>query len=394
MALKGTIKDFSLADIFQLIGIQRKTGILTLQRDHELVTVSFVGGNVVGAEWANRRLEERLGTVLVKSGRVSEGQLRQALKIQRNTLKRLGHVLVEIRAIDAESLRDALDTQISQTVYRLFRWNTGDYHFAQEDRVDYDEAHITPMSAESILMEGARILDEWPMIEKGIKSFSTVYRKADVEITHVTSEGSLPQSRQAAAGAVTLNEAEGLVHSLVDGVRSVQDIVERSRLSEFDTCRVLYELINRQLIEEVGAVAEVRPGPKKAGRSVSSAILLGLAYMLLVVVAGGAFLFQGQSWVRSCLRGDFIDAVLTPVISREEVAILSSSVGRSHLQRVDFAIQVYFLLNRGYPLELRHLVTSDLLRPDEVSDARGRKFNYEIVSGGYLLNTPRAEDSP
>ena len=33
MALKGTLKDFSLADIFQLIGIQRKTGVLTLKND-------------------------------------------------------------------------------------------------------------------------------------------------------------------------------------------------------------------------------------------------------------------------------------------------------------------------------------------------------------------------
>ena len=31
MALEGTLKDFSLADIFQLIGLQRKTGVLTLR---------------------------------------------------------------------------------------------------------------------------------------------------------------------------------------------------------------------------------------------------------------------------------------------------------------------------------------------------------------------------
>ena len=30
MALKGTLRDFGLADIFQLIGIQRKTGLLVL----------------------------------------------------------------------------------------------------------------------------------------------------------------------------------------------------------------------------------------------------------------------------------------------------------------------------------------------------------------------------
>ena len=46
MALEGTIKDFGLPDIFQLIGLQRKTGLLTLKHDTEDVTVTFEGGMV------------------------------------------------------------------------------------------------------------------------------------------------------------------------------------------------------------------------------------------------------------------------------------------------------------------------------------------------------------
>ena len=48
MALEGTIKDFGLADILQLIGIQRKTGILVLEREGENVELKFLDGNVVG----------------------------------------------------------------------------------------------------------------------------------------------------------------------------------------------------------------------------------------------------------------------------------------------------------------------------------------------------------
>ena len=49
MALQGTIKDFALPDIFQLIGLQKKTGILTLSNDEETVTLKFRIGEVVGA---------------------------------------------------------------------------------------------------------------------------------------------------------------------------------------------------------------------------------------------------------------------------------------------------------------------------------------------------------
>src|SRR3989442_11884051 len=258
MALKGTLKDFSLADIFQLIGIQKKTGVLTLKNDKEVVTVSFVEGSVVSADAFHRRLEDRLGTVLVKSGRISEAQLQEALRIQKNTLKRMGNILVENRFIDPNALREALQVQISQMVYRLFRWRDGEYDFTQEERVDYDKEHVVPMSAERVLMEGARIPDEWPMIEKGIKSFSAVFRHANVEIAPAPGSGAWPLEDEVARG-VTLSEEDRKVHQLVDGKRTVQEIVERCSLSEFDTCRILYELIGRQLLEEVRI-----PGPKPA----------------------------------------------------------------------------------------------------------------------------------
>ena len=60
MALEGTIKDFGLPDIFQLIGLQRKTGILTLTSDTENITVTFENGMVVMADSSAKRLEDRI----------------------------------------------------------------------------------------------------------------------------------------------------------------------------------------------------------------------------------------------------------------------------------------------------------------------------------------------
>ncbi len=386
MALKGTLRDFSLADIFQLIGIQRKTGVLTLKSEKEVVTVSFVDGNVVAADSLHRRLEDRLGTVLVKSGRITEAQLQEALRIQKNTLKRMGNTLVENRFIDAQALRDALQIQISQMVYRLFRWRDGEYNFSQEQRVEYDSEHVVPMSAESILMEGARILDEWPMIEKGIKSFSTVFRKASVEIAPVPAAGAPAEGDEAAHG-VTLSEQERQIHALVDGKRTVQEIVERSTLGEFETSRILYELINRQLIEEVRgsgqrvAATEAAPPPARE----MPPLLLGLGYMVLIVIAGGLLVYRARPLVAPGGGGETLGACLAPLARATELEDVRDSIGRARLQRIDFAIEVYFLLNRGYPAELRYLVTTHLLGPDAIVDPWGRPYRYEVLSGGYRL---------
>ncbi|MBI4160834.1 MAG: DUF4388 domain-containing protein, partial [Acidobacteria bacterium] len=181
MALQGTLKDFSLADIFQLIGVQRKTGVLTLKHQDEVVTVSFLNGSVVAADSLPRKLEDRLGRVLVKSGSITEAQLQSALERQKRTLQRMGHILVSEGFIGQEELQEALAVQVTQLVYRLFRWHDGQYHFSQEDHLDYDRQNFRPIQAETILMEGARILDEWPLIEKRLKSFSQVFAKTDSE---------------------------------------------------------------------------------------------------------------------------------------------------------------------------------------------------------------------
>src|SRR5215212_7434768 len=262
MALEGTLRDFSLADIFQLIGLQRKTGVLTLRGKDDTVTVTFLDGKVVGADSLNRRLENRLGTVLMKTGLINQDQLNRALEIQKETLQRLGFILTHYGIISQDSLREAIQLQIMQIVYRLFRWKDGDYHFSQETTIEYDRDNVVPITAESILMEGARMIDEWPIIEKRVRSYDMVFRKklTDQEIVVVGAgetdeidfDGEGTRRRRGSfSEKIRISQEEKSIYDLVDGTMTVSDIVEVSRLSEFDTNKALYELLTRDLIEEV-----------------------------------------------------------------------------------------------------------------------------------------------
>jgi hypothetical protein len=262
MALEGTLRDFSLADIFQLIGLQRKTGVLTLRSKDDTVTVTFLDGKVVGADSLNRRLENRLGSVLIRTGYLTQDQLNRALEIQKETLQRLGFILTHYGIISAESLKEAIQLQIMQIVYRLFRWKDGDYHFSQETTIEYDRDNVTPITAESILMEGARMIDEWPIIEKRIRSYDMVFRRklTDQEIVVVGADeadeidfdGHAVKKRKGGlTDSIRISQDEKSIYDLVDGTMTVNDIVEVARLPEFDTNKALYELVTRDLIEEV-----------------------------------------------------------------------------------------------------------------------------------------------
>ena len=116
---------------------------------------------VVMADSSARRLEDRLGNVLVKQGKITGARLDEALAVQKQTLQRLGHILASGSAITTKDLRDALSVQISQIVFRVFRWRDGRYQFAPAEAVDYDRENFVPMSTDFILMEGIRMVDEW-----------------------------------------------------------------------------------------------------------------------------------------------------------------------------------------------------------------------------------------
>ena len=399
MALQGTLKDFSLADIFQLIGIQKKTGVLTLKNDQETVTVAFADGNVVGADSTLRRLEDRLGTVLVKSGRLTDAQLQEALRQQRSTMKRLGTILVEGQFVDPGGISEALQVQISQMVYRLFRWTAGSYHFSQETKVEDDRELVSPMSAESILMEGARILDEWPMVEKGIHSMQAVWRHANVVIAaRPGASAAGGGSEDEAAGAVTLNDTERLVYGLIDGKRPVQEIVDRSALSEFETCRTLYELISRQLLEEVrvaaprassspGATAAPVAAPARPRVRQQAPILLGFVSLLLVLAAGGALLWRLLPEIPRFVAGQGLVVTLEPFLRQSDEQRLMTALSRSRLQRVDGAVHVYYLLNRGFPADLTLLVNEGFLGLSALQDTAGQPFSYRVTQDGFSLST-------
>ena len=173
MALQGTLSDFGIADIFQLIGQQQKTGTLVLRKKESTVLIHFREGAIVSADVENREQSERLGNMMVRSGLLSENDLRVALENQKKTLQKLGHILIEKKFIQKRDLDEFIYLQTKETLFKLFRWNSGTYEFIPKD-IENESEFFQPISAEHILMDGFRMVDEWPGIRKTICSRSSI----------------------------------------------------------------------------------------------------------------------------------------------------------------------------------------------------------------------------
>jgi hypothetical protein len=391
MALQGTLKDFGLGDIFQLIGIQRKTGILTLNGSEDTVTVKFLEGQVVGADTKQRSVEELLGAVLVRTGRITESQLREALRTQQRTLQRLGYVVVKSGMISEEDLIEALRVQSLQIIYRLFRWRDGEYNFRGVEDLEYDERHFIPISAETILMEGARMIDEWPIIERRIKTDRMVFRRTDaaeqleldvesivdrdIEIDFgLTTDSAAETDEQPEEKEIQLSPEEREVLNLVDGKRTVEEVNDRSTLGEFDTYRILAELLTRNLVEELKKMPVPTVSGSRDRRFVDRMFKWTLDAIVLVVVVAGVAGLRANS--------------LTPWRVGQAVATsqqLRLHASQTRLTRLESAIQVFYLDAGVFPQTLDLLAVNGYVQEGDLTDPWGRDYGFRLSRGGYQL---------
>jgi Domain of unknown function (DUF4388) len=389
MALEGTIKDFGLPDIFQLIGLQRKTGLLTLKHEKENVTVTFESGQVVMADSMAKRLEDRLGNVLVKQGKLSKERLDEALQTQKATLQRLGHILTTGNYITPKDLKDALQVQVSQIVFRVFRWRDGEYHFEPSDTVDFDRDNFIPMSADFILMEGIRMVDEWPIIEKKIPSMDIVFRTVvDPSLIEVAGSsggvedvlaGIAEPKRSAASSAskIRLTAEEERIYRKVDGTRTVQSVIDSTGAGEFEVCRILFDLLNRNIITPVGR------GPTRDASMIGVSAAAPSAAPGFVVAGLCVLLALGGIFVRR--ETPFAVMGLPPLLTGSYDLMLDSA-SHSRLERLDRAILAYHLVHGTAPPTLEVLVGEGLADRSYLHDPWARPYHYALTENGYLLS--------
>ncbi|MBI4715212.1 MAG: DUF4388 domain-containing protein, partial [Nitrospirae bacterium] len=131
MALQGNITDFGLADILQLIGLQKKTGILEIQKDVDTAMIFFEEGQILYANSSKKGDTEKIGQILLKNGRIQESQLQEALQEQSASggRSRIGQILESLGYADRESIREALQCQVKEILFHIFRWAEGTYRF-------------------------------------------------------------------------------------------------------------------------------------------------------------------------------------------------------------------------------------------------------------------------
>lgn len=235
MAIEGPLQDIGIHDVFQLLDLARKSGRLTVRsstRGNE-GTVYFESGAVVHATMRDN--PHTLGVLLKKAGKISQHELERAMATQRTDMRRLGEILVLQGSVTRREVERYMRQQIETVVFDLFSWNEGFFTFADgvDDGVQLDAA--IRVSIQSLLMEGARRIDEWSRMGDRIPNAAVVPR--------------LVEQRDDAIEFIDLRPAEWAVLALIDGSHSLREIAAELAVSEFEVAKTVYGMLSTELIE-------------------------------------------------------------------------------------------------------------------------------------------------
>jgi CheY-like chemotaxis protein len=235
--LSGDISVITIAEVLQLLELQRQSGTLLVATRGGEVSLFLDSGTVGLARSRGLRDEFLLGRYLQESGVLTRETLESVIK-NNSSRRPLGERLMELGLATETQIRSALERQTSELVYELVRWKSGRFAFeiGSIDESAQQMALRIPITA--LVMEGFRRVDEWRLIE-GTFDFDEVLYRDELAIDRL--------------GSKDLTEQERQVLEAIDGEKTVREIVEDTKGNSFELCKILYQFVNSRLVRRKAA---------------------------------------------------------------------------------------------------------------------------------------------
>ena len=374
VGLSGNLRDFGIADVFQLIGQQRKTGVLELTDAKVRVQLTFDQGAVVTASPASGRSSDGdpLADMMLRCGLLTRQRAQQALEACRASAQTFGAVLVERGWVDVEEVRRIEDLLTRDTIFEVLRWESGSFDFRAQP-IEHDRPAGSLLGAEQILMDGLRMIDEWRSFQHLVPSEDTVFQRVGRFETY--------QERKGHQSPEQVERAKRLF-SLIDGRLSLRRVVDLSRLGSFDGTRILAELVEEEVIKPLHpeGVRHLRKHDRESGgkrRSGGLASTLGAVAGTLVPL----LLLAAAAWFAQ-----------TPTHAPEPARIASGSLERLRdayaTRRVRNAIDAYRLNEGRWPDVFRDLQAGGYLDAEALAAPAGRPYYSVNRDDGVVFLAP------
>jgi hypothetical protein len=353
MGLKGSLRDFGISEILQLIGLQRRSGMLTINGEQDEYRIMIDSGKIVRVEKKPEREGESLQEYITISKTATVDQIRYAEQRAKTELKPLEATLIDLSVIPAQDLKTFLGLRNQDILNQLFLIRDGEYEF-EAGQVTFHPSFVAELDTEQVLMDGYRIKDEWPGLNREAGSLEAVFVKKGGEF-------GLEDK---------LDAFEEKVYRLVDGEKPASIIAAQARITRFDTLKILVDLAKKGRValkpQEKVAVREPKKLPVQALTRIGMIAMIAIAALLL-------------------LNG------VRVYISRSKQPEKASSLQTWKDERTRQALEIYRLENGDWPARLDELVNKRVLPASDLKFLKNSRYSIQEGGLGYNLASPAPE---
>jgi hypothetical protein len=373
VGLSGKLEDFGIADVFQLIGQQRKTGILELKGGSTRVQLVFDGGLVVSATPMSARATDAdpLGDKLVSCGLLTRERADEADVACRSSAQTVARSVVERGWLRKEQVNQVEELLTRDTIFDILRWKRGSFDFRAQ-QVTHEKNPGSLLGAEQILMDGLRMVDEWNSIQKMVPSGETVFQRVGRVETYRKQAQDVPPQQ--------IEQAERMFE-LIDGRLSIERVIDLSLLGRFEGARAVADLHRAGVIKKLDpeGVRQMRKHfrpPGSTAASVRHTVAIVLPLLLLCAAA-----VSTRLQVRAA-----------PPPHGAVFSIEQKTLGKAReayaTRRIRNAIEAYRLAEGRWPSQLADLEKRGFAEPEALATPADRPYYSVNREGGFVVLAP------
>lgn len=241
MKFQGDASAIPIMDVVQNLEANRKSGILTIRRGQEVRRLPFSDGAIISyddnagfsvLEWF--RQKDIIPPDIFKK---AERRYRRAKK------KTFGEIVASLGGIELDAYLAHVKSIVLEMLYETLSFRKGHFEFEESevDPYEFDRevaASKIRIPVRSVLMEAARRMDTWEAIRRSLPSQNDIYR--------VT-----PSDLQALEKEYHDNPIGMSVADLMDGTRSIREVIATAPVGRFTASQVVADLVSRKVARPV-----------------------------------------------------------------------------------------------------------------------------------------------
>jgi hypothetical protein len=335
MSFRGELREFELPDILQLISSQKKAGWLKVISKGTCHFVFFRDGKITSTKNPAEEVDP-LETYIAKRALLPHDALDRVAALRRKTGMDVQDLLQKEGLLSREDIQGIFEAMVEEDIFELITIRNAAYEFETEERSSPLPNGALVAEIGPILMEGARKADEITEMLRALGGVDGV-----LVLT--------PAGRD--RGKVA--EDEETILALVNGVRSIDGILDDAELDRYTATRILFDCAKKGLVGRLKGAA--RGGRDEDADSGQFDLRRAATWALPVIGFLGATLYFS-----SVLTGDRTDdPLLGEWLSRTD------RLRHAKLQEgLRMSVEAYRVKAGGYPDSLEALADEGFISKD------------------------------